>query len=469
MLQVLSASKQTPYPATPFAIKGEDTHWVQTTMQLHDDGSLPFSELPGMFPRLYTFDKFWEVPTRQEGQQLKGVTLGVAQYVVGTFELENKKKTATMKTYVENEPYWLNMETFKAARALLKEVSGCFHQQDMGVMEWGHAFVYHPAEINFTRILQERFPKIPNAGRWVHISALVEHLYSVKHGDFNNVPFHTRGFVRMVPKHHWAAMFILASIMDTDLQLGCDQHGFVWVRTCICDLKRPNPAFSETIITHPETGDLVRVKGHGNIDYSGELTSIPFGYVVCTMHEIHEAFDTRIVRKGKTPTDTFVCFTSRYPVIFFQKNQVPKTPNLLVVKFDTWTAFRAGAMAYRTQGTQWVLTTGLPLESIVMIRDHVGNCLDPHILDAVEWRILPVTEGEPNTTIDTIQGNCIMPTCERWHCILTTTEPSGAETLIFKSGEFIQSHFARKCTVHQITSNIAHQCIVHASLSKRQQ
>ena len=327
VLQVLSASKQTPLPATPFALDGGDTYWVQTTMQLHDDGHLPFSELPGMFPRLYTFDKFWEIPRRQEGQQLKGVTLGVAQYIVGTFELENKKRTATMKTYVENEPYWLNMEAFKAARVLIKEVSGCFHQQDMGVLEWGHAFVYHPAEINFTRALQERFAKIPNAGRWVHISALVEHLYSVKHGDFNNLPFHTRGFVRMVPKHHWAAMFILASIMDTDLQLGCDQHGFVWVRTCICDIKRPNPAFSETTITHPETGDLVRVKGDGNIDYRGAITSIPFGYVVCTMHEIHEAFDTRIVRKGKVPTDTFVCFTSRYPVIFFQKNQVPKTPN----------------------------------------------------------------------------------------------------------------------------------------------
>ena len=299
VIQVLSASKQTPPSVSPFALDGGDTYWVQTTMKLHDDGSLPFSELPGMFPRLYTFDNFWEIPRRQEGQQLKGVTLGVAQYVVGTFELENKKKAGTMKTYVENEPYWLNMEAFKATRVLIKEVSGCFHQQDMGVLEWGHGFVYHPAEINFTRALQERFPKIPNAGRWVHISALVEHLYSVKHGDFNHLPFHTRGFVRMVPKQHWAAMLILASIMDTDLQLGCDQHGFVWVRTCICDIKRPNPAFSETTTNDPVTGDLIRVKGDGNIDYRGGNTSIPFGYVVCTMHEIHEAFDTRIIRKGR--------------------------------------------------------------------------------------------------------------------------------------------------------------------------
>ena len=326
VLQVLNASKQTPPTASPFALDGGDTYWVQTTMPLHEDGSLPFSELPGMFPRLYTFDKFWEIPRRVEGQQLRGVTLGVAQYVVGTFELDSKKRTATMKTFVENEPHWLSMEAFKAARVLLKEVSACYHQEDLGVLEWGHAFVYHPAEINFVRALQERFSKISNAGRWVHISALVEHLYSVKHEDFNSLPFHTRGFVRMVPKEHWAAMFILASIMDTDFQLGGDEHGFVWVRTIVCDLKRPNPAFSETTIKDPVSGEPIRVKGDGNIDYRGEITSFPFGYVVCTMHEIHEAFDTRLTRKDKAPTDTFVCFTSRYPDISLRRIRFRRHP-----------------------------------------------------------------------------------------------------------------------------------------------
>ena len=68
------------------------------------------------------------------------------------------------------------------------------------------------------------------------------------------------------------------------------------------------------------------------------------------------------------------------------------------------------------------MTTGLPLESIVLIRDHVGNCLDPLTLDTMEWGILPVTEEEPVNTINTIQGSCIMPTSERWRCVLTTTE-----------------------------------------------
>ena len=77
---------------------------------------------------------------------------------------------------------------------------------------------------------------------------------------------------------------------------------------------------------------------------------------------------------------------------------------------------------YRTQATQWVLTTGLPLESIVLIRDHAGNCLDPLTLDTMEWGILPVTEEEPVNTINTMQGSCIMPTSERWHCVLTTSE-----------------------------------------------
>ena len=110
VLQVLNAGKQAPPPSSPFALQGVDTYWVQTTMQLHEDGSLPFSELPGMFPSLYTFDTFWEIPRRAEGQQLKGITLGVAQYVVRTFELDFKKKTGTMKPYVDNEPFWFNME-----------------------------------------------------------------------------------------------------------------------------------------------------------------------------------------------------------------------------------------------------------------------------------------------------------------------------------------------------------------------
>ena len=143
---------------------------------------------------------------------------------------------------------------------------------------------------------------------------------------------------------------------------------------------------------------------------------------MCTMHEIHEAFDTRVVRKGKVPTDTFVCFTSRYPVIFLQKNQVPKSSNLVVVKFDTWAAFRARAMAYRNSTSQWMLTTGLPVESIVLIREHVGNCFNPITMITLDWEFLPITQDEPDTTIDMIQGTCIMPTCERWHCVMTDSE-----------------------------------------------
>ena len=85
---------------------------------------------------------------RQEGRQLNGVALGVAQYVFGTFELEMKRRAATVKPYVDNESFWLSMEAFKAASVLIKEISGFYHQEDMGVLDWPHAFVYHPAEIN---------------------------------------------------------------------------------------------------------------------------------------------------------------------------------------------------------------------------------------------------------------------------------------------------------------------------------
>ena len=67
---------------------------------------------------------------------------------------------------------------------------------------------------------------------------------------------------------------------------------------------------------HPETGNPVQINGDGNIDYLGEITQNPFGYVVCTAQEVHEAFDTR-THRGTVPTDTFISFTSRYPEINF--------------------------------------------------------------------------------------------------------------------------------------------------------
>ena len=79
-------------------------------------------------------------------------------------------------------------------------------------------------------------------------------------------------------------------------------------------------------------------------------------------------------------------------------------------------------MAYRTSANYWMLTTGLPIESIIMIRDHLGNCFDMSTLTMMEWKFLPVTNDEPETPHDLAQGECIMPTCERWHCVMTEKE-----------------------------------------------
>ena len=144
----------------------------------------------------------------------------------------------------------------------------------------------------------------------MHLSALVEHLYSVKHEGFNELPFHTRGFVRMVPKEHWAAIFSLAAIMEPDLQTACDEHGFIWAMSLENDVKRPHPSLPEASDLHPITGDECRVKGDGNIDVEGRIISRPYGCIVCTMHEVHEAFDTLIVRQGNVSSDTFICSTS---------------------------------------------------------------------------------------------------------------------------------------------------------------
>ena len=58
----------------------------------------------------------------------------------------------------------------------------------------------------------------------------------------------------------------------------------------------------------------------------------------------------------------------------------------------------------------------------MLIRDHMGSCFDPSTMGSMTWSFLPPREEESNLVIDVEQGICIMPTTERWHCVLTDTE-----------------------------------------------
>ena len=49
------------------------------------------------------------------------------------------------------------------------------------------------------------------------------------------------------------------------------------------------------------------MKGDGDIDIKGAITAHHFAFAVCTMHEIHETFDTLVVRQGGVSTDIFIC------------------------------------------------------------------------------------------------------------------------------------------------------------------
>ena len=57
-----------------------------------------------------------------------------------------------------------------------------------------------------------------------------------------------------------------------------------------------------------------------------------------------------------------------------------------------------------------------------MVRDHLGNSIDTSTTTTMEWKFLPVTNDEPVTLNDLVQKECIMPTCERWHCVMTEKE-----------------------------------------------
>ena len=83
---------------------------------------------------------------------------------------------------------------------------------------------------------------------------------------------------------NWVHMLIVASLMDVDLQVACDDHGFLWTRTVTNEFERPHPAFPPVLPLN------------------------------------------------------------RYPVITFKEHAGPFSDVGLAVDFDTWLTFRAGAM-----------------------------------------------------------------------------------------------------------------------------
>ena len=91
----------------------------------------------------------------------------------------------------------------------------------------------------------------------------------------------------MVPKEHWATILIRAALIESDIQLACD-----------------DPSFPEMDNVNPSTKEEVKVKGDGEIDIQGAITGHPCAYIVCTMHETHEAFDTLVLRQSGVSTDT---------------------------------------------------------------------------------------------------------------------------------------------------------------------
>ena len=79
--------------------------------------------------------------------------------------------------------------------------------------------------------------------------------------------------------------------MDLDLQLACDDYGFLWTRTIHNDFKRPHPSFPSVDHTNPVTKVHEKVAGTGEIDIETSFVQNHYGYVVFTTHEVHEAFD----------------------------------------------------------------------------------------------------------------------------------------------------------------------------------
>ena len=117
--------------------------------------------------------------------------------------------------------------------------------------------------------------------------------------------------------------------------------------------------------------------------------------------------------------------TGRQPLITVVENAIPINPQGLVVDFDAWIACRSGAMACKVSPIQWILTTGIPLESVISVRDSTGGFFDCATLGTLNREYQATKPVEPLQS--KIKGTCEMPSLERWHCMLSPEEEKHAE------------------------------------------
>ena len=371
----------------------------QTAMTViqSDDGvwCYEYSELPGLVLMSYgmkTFDIIEQVPFNTTPT---GPHRNLVRQIIEELDIQVKSKKINDKVthYIDELPPEVNPESIRAARVLIHDIS---NYQYVGLVDRG--LEYYPSTL--TRSGNVPVSDVDATGDWIHLASLVELIKGIKQRNIDDLPFYLRGLIRMVPLKHMHQILLYAALTDlkTNIQIGVDSSAYIWVRA-------------------------VQFHGVTHTYYDGNRNPIPFHKdgsfykdkpiitALFSYAEVVEAFaqqDPTVYPQESV--ENFLFPLDRYPTAFSAPDICPVHDQVLALRIKVQTAQQFG-MIILPSGNGLVITSGVPVNSIVGAVDHKGRHLDVQTLKYLEWKIADA----PREQSPCNRGKCYLPSLEICH------------------------------------------------------
>ena len=378
----------------------------QTEMPLiqTDDGGwcYEYSELPGLVPMSYgmkIFDIIEQVPFSTAPS---GPHRNLVRQIIDELNIQVKSKKINDKVthFIDELPPEVNPESIRAARVLIHDIS---NHQYVGLVDRG--LEYYPSTL--TRSGNVPVSDVDASGDWIHLASLAELIKGIKQRNIDDLPFYLRGLIRMVPLKHMHQILLYAALTDlkTNIQIGVDSSAYIWVRAV--------HFHGATPIHHDKDGKTIPFHLDGSFYKDKPIITALFSYA-----EVVEAFaqqDPTVYPQESV--ENFLFPLDRYPDAYSTPDICLVNDQVLALRIKVQTAQRFG-MIILPSSNGLVITSGVPVNSIVGAVDNKGRHLDVQTLKSLEWKIVDTAREQSSC----IRGKCYLPSLELCHAYRLLTE-----------------------------------------------
>ena len=230
----------------------------------------------------------------------------------------------------------------------------------------------------------------------------------------------------MVPMNQMHQILLYAALTDSkaNLQIGIDASAYIWVRA---------RQFHDELHTHhDEKGDLIAFHHDGQF-----YKKCPYITALFTYTEVMEAFATQdIMAYQYGSSENFIMPLDRYPIArpSIAIEVYPVAVKVLALRIKVQTAHQFGMITLRAKD-RLIITSDVPIKSVVGAMDNKGRTIDIKSLATLEWKVLT----SPREQSPCLRGMCYLPSLEVFHAHRTAEEHSDGTPILMSLPAYVPS------------------------------